>query len=96
LRLFLRQNQRPRHRQACGCLEIRRCSGVLGVPGMVGPNPESQIVTFPLNRGKDVFIFATTAQESWHLEAWTTQGSVQELRDSYAEFHPDARASQRL
>lgn len=57
-----------------------------------GPNPESQIVTFPLNRGQDIFIFATTAQESWHLESWTTQGSVQELRDSYAGFHDDARA----
>lgn len=57
-----------------------------------GPNPESQIVTFPLNRGKDIFIFATTAQESWHLESWTTQGSVQELRACYADFHVDARA----
>ncbi|MFJ9452454.1 FAD-dependent monooxygenase [Herbaspirillum sp. NPDC101397] len=57
-----------------------------------GPNPESQIVTFPLNCGKDIFIFATTAQETWHLESWTTPGSVQELRDSYAGFHPDATA----
>jgi salicylate hydroxylase len=57
-----------------------------------GPNPQSQIVTFPLNRGKDIFIFATTAQESWHLESWTTPGSIQELRDSYAGFHADARA----
>ncbi len=56
-----------------------------------GPNPESQIVTFPLNRGRDIFIFATTAQESWHLESWTTQGSVEELRGFYADFHPDAR-----
>ena len=57
-----------------------------------GPNPESQIVTFPLNCGKDIFIFATTAQDSWQLESWTTPGSVQELRDSYAGFHPDATA----
>ena len=57
-----------------------------------GPNPQSQIVTFPLNRGKDIFIFATTAQDSWHLESWTTPGSVSELRESYADFHPDARA----
>jgi salicylate hydroxylase len=57
-----------------------------------GPNPESQIVTFPLNQGRDIFIFATTAQESWHLESWTTQGSVEELRGFYADFHPDARA----
>ena len=70
---------------------------VAGIPNLQaftkwwGPNPESQIVTFPLNCGKDIFIFATTAQESWHLESWTTPGSVQELRDCYAGFHPDAR-----
>jgi salicylate hydroxylase len=57
-----------------------------------GPSPESQIVTFPLNRGRDIFIFATTAQASWQLESWTTQGSVEELRGFYADFHPDARA----
>ncbi|WP_226506164.1 FAD-dependent monooxygenase [Pseudomonas sp. MWU16-30317] len=57
-----------------------------------GPTAHSQIVTFPLNRGDDIFIFATTAQDSWHEESWTTPGSVSELRDSYADFHPDARA----
>ena len=57
-----------------------------------GPSAHSQIVTFPLNRGDDIFIFATTAQESWHAESWTTPGSVSELRDCYADFHPDARA----
>lgn len=71
---------------------------VAGVPNLQaftkwwGPNPQSQIVTFPLNRGRDIFIFATTAQESWHLESWTTQGSVEELRSFYADFHTDARA----
>ena len=57
-----------------------------------GPTPQSQIVSFPLNRGRDIFIFATTAQDSWHEESWTTPGSVSELRDSYAAFHPHARA----
>ena len=57
-----------------------------------GPNPQSQIVTFPLNRGKDIFIFATTAQDSWHLESWTAPGSVEELRAQYADYHPEARA----
>ncbi|MBA1275443.1 FAD-dependent monooxygenase [Stutzerimonas azotifigens] len=57
-----------------------------------GPNPHSQIVTFPLNRGRDIFIFATTAQDSWQLESWTTQGNVEELRESYAHYHPHARA----
>ncbi|MEX8191415.1 FAD-dependent monooxygenase [Comamonas guangdongensis] len=56
-----------------------------------GPTSDSQIVTFPLNQGRDTFIFATTAQESWHEESWTTEGSVTELRGFYAGFHPHAR-----
>ncbi|MBH3429621.1 FAD-dependent monooxygenase [Pseudomonas alkylphenolica] len=57
-----------------------------------GPNPQSQIVTFPLNQGRDIFIFATTAQDSWHLESWTTAGDASELRSHYQDFHADARA----
>jgi salicylate hydroxylase len=57
-----------------------------------GPNPHSQIVTFPLNSGKDTFIFATTGQDSWTEESWTSPGDVNELRSFYADFHPDARA----
>lgn len=57
-----------------------------------GPTPESQIVTFPLNRGHDTFVFATTAQDSWRHESWTAPGSVEELRAAYADFHPHARA----
>ncbi len=57
-----------------------------------GPNPQSQIVTFPLNRGRDTFIFATTGQDSWHEESWTSPGDVNELRSFYCDYHPDARA----
>lgn len=57
-----------------------------------GPAPHSQIVTFPLNQGRDTFVFATTAQDSWHEESWTTEGDVEELRRYYADFHPDAQA----
>jgi salicylate hydroxylase len=57
-----------------------------------GPNPQSQIVTFPLNRGEDIFIFATIGQESWQHEGWTQPGSVDELRELYADYHPEARA----
>lgn len=57
-----------------------------------GPDPETQIVTFPLNRGRDTFIFATTPQESWTEESWTTPGDVVELRAMYERFHPEARA----
>jgi salicylate hydroxylase len=57
-----------------------------------GPNPQSQIVTFPLNLGRDIFVFATIGQESWTHESWTQPGSVEELRDLYADYHPEARA----
>ncbi|MCP5281534.1 MAG: FAD-dependent monooxygenase [Rhodoferax sp.] len=56
-----------------------------------GPNPQSQIVTFPLNQGRDTFVFATTGQESWHEESWTSPGDVDELRSFYRDFHPNAR-----
>jgi salicylate hydroxylase len=56
-----------------------------------GPTPETQIVTFPLNRGEDVFVFATAPQDSWLEESWTTPGDVAELRAMYAAFHPEAR-----
>ncbi|WP_432262142.1 FAD-dependent monooxygenase [Cupriavidus sp. TMH.W2] len=57
-----------------------------------GSDPATQIVTFPLNRGRDIFVFATVAQEAWRNESWTTPGRVEDVRSAYAGFHPDARA----
>jgi salicylate hydroxylase len=57
-----------------------------------GPDPSSQIVTFPLNRGRETFVFATMPQDHWRHESWTTPGDVAELRQAYADFHPEARA----
>ncbi|WP_020658250.1 FAD-dependent monooxygenase [Amycolatopsis benzoatilytica] len=57
-----------------------------------GPDPDTQLVTFPLNRGNDVFVFATTRQSQWRHESWTTPGDVAELREAYRGFHPEARA----
>lgn len=57
-----------------------------------GPDAHTQIVTFPLNRGQDVFVFATTAQDTWRHESWTAPGDVEELRAMYRDFHPEARA----
>jgi salicylate hydroxylase len=57
-----------------------------------GPTPDLQIVTFPLNKGKEIFVFATTSQDDWRHESWTMPGDVAELRRAYAGFHPQARA----
>lgn len=56
-----------------------------------GPTPDSQIVTFPLNQGRETFVFATTGQPDWTEESWTSPGNVDELRAVYRDFHPDAR-----
>jgi salicylate hydroxylase len=57
-----------------------------------GPTPDRQIVTFPLSRGEEIFVFATTPQQDWTQEGWTLPGSMEELRAAYADFHPEARA----
>jgi salicylate hydroxylase len=57
-----------------------------------GPTPDLQVVTFPLNRGKETFVFATTPQADWREESWTLPGDVVELRAAYTSFHPEARA----
>ncbi|MAM63191.1 FAD-dependent monooxygenase [Maritimibacter sp. UBA3975] len=57
-----------------------------------GPEAERQIVTFPLSRGEEIFVFATTPASDWSAEGWTLPGDVEELRAAYADFHPDARA----
>ncbi|MDR5815362.1 FAD-dependent monooxygenase [Caballeronia sp. LZ033] len=56
-----------------------------------GPTDDLQIVTFPLDRGRNVFIFATTSQADWTHESWTTPGDADALRRAYANFHPQAR-----
>ncbi|WP_431024859.1 FAD-dependent monooxygenase [Halomonas sp. H5] len=57
-----------------------------------GETADSQVVVFPLTRGEEVFIFATTPQEGWREESWTLPGDVDELREVYRDFHPDVRA----
>ncbi|MBB3230544.1 FAD-dependent monooxygenase [Halomonas stenophila] len=57
-----------------------------------GPSADVQVVVFPLTRGEEVFVFATTPQDDWREESWTLPGDVEELREVYRDFHPDVRA----
>lgn len=90
----------PEHPEFTGVVAFRAvvpAERVTGLPNLDaftkwwGPDPATQVVTFPLNQGQDVFVFATAPQESWTEESWTTQGDVAELRALYAGFHPEAR-----
>jgi salicylate hydroxylase len=57
-----------------------------------GPTPDRQIVVFPLSRGEEIFVFATTARDGWTEEGWTLPGDPEAMRAAYADFHPEARA----
>ena len=57
-----------------------------------GRDRYTQIVTFPLTRGEETFVFATEGRESWSEESWTTPGRIEDVRAAYADFHEDARA----
>jgi len=90
----------PEHPDFTGVVAFRAVvpvERVAGVPNLGaftkwwGPDAETQIVTFPLSRGDDIFIFATAPQDSWTEESWTTAGDADELRAMYADFHPEAR-----
>ncbi|MFA6265586.1 MAG: FAD-dependent monooxygenase [Pseudolabrys sp.] len=90
----------PEHPQFTGLVSYRAVvdRAKLNVPNLDaftkwwGPTPDLQIVTFPLNRGRETFVFATTAQDDWRHESWTMAGDVNELRRAYAGFHAEARA----
>jgi len=90
----------PEHPRFTGLVSYRSVvdSARLSVPNMDaftkwwGPSSDLQIVTFPLNRGRETFVFATTPQVDWREESWTMPGDVAELRAAYTDFHPEARA----
>jgi salicylate hydroxylase len=98
VRAALHGAESPRFTGVVAFRAVVRREKVAGVPNLDsftkwwGPNPQSQIVTFPLNLGRDICIFATIGQDSWTHESWTQPGSVEELRSLYADFHPEARA----
>lgn len=55
-----------------------------------GPDSSSQLFTFLINGGRELFVFATMAAPEWTNESWSIQGTKQELVDAYASFHPEA------
>ena len=89
----------PEHPQFTGLVSYRSVvdRSRLSIPNLDaftkwwGPTPDLQIVTFPLNRGRETFVFATMPQADWRHESWTMPGDVAELRQAYAAFHAEAR-----
>lgn len=57
-----------------------------------GPVPECQLVTFLINRGQELFVFATMPETENMRESWSAAGEIDSLRAYFADFHPEARA----
>lgn len=56
-----------------------------------GPTADIQIVTFLISSGEDLFVFATVPESDEAPESWSTEGEVEVLKASFANFHPEAR-----
>ncbi len=56
-----------------------------------GPTPRSQIVTVPINRGRDLYVFATTPETHWQHESWSFEGDIEVLRNEFKAFHQEPR-----
>jgi salicylate hydroxylase len=56
-----------------------------------GPTPQSQLVTFLINRGHDLFMFATLPQAEAPNESWSAEGDIGELRAGFACYAAEAR-----
>lgn len=56
-----------------------------------GPTFESQLVTFPIDRGREIFVFATKAEKESGRESWSREAEISDLRASFADYHDAAR-----
>jgi salicylate hydroxylase len=56
-----------------------------------GPTFESQLVTFPIDCGREIFVFATKAEKDSGRESWSREAEISDLRTSFADYHEAAR-----
>ncbi len=57
-----------------------------------GPNTASQVFTFLIQGGQELFVFATVPEDAWRHESWSIKGTQAELLAAYAGFHPEVQA----
>lgn len=56
-----------------------------------GPTRQSMLISFLINSGEDLYVFATRAEEAWGQESWSSQGDIRELRAAFAGYHREVR-----
>jgi 6-hydroxynicotinate 3-monooxygenase len=54
--------------------------------------PDRHLVTYPVTRNRDETYFVTSVPDpSWDVESWSTRGDMDEVRQAFAGFHPEAQ-----
>jgi 6-hydroxynicotinate 3-monooxygenase len=54
--------------------------------------PDRHLVTYPVTRNRDETYFVTSVPDpDWDVESWSTRGDMDEVRQAFAGFHPDAQ-----
>jgi len=57
-----------------------------------GPVPESQVVTNAINKGKELFLFASMPEQEEIRESWSMKGDVKKIREYFSGYHKDIRS----
>lgn len=57
-----------------------------------GPSTKSQIVTFAIDGGRELFVFATRAEPEPTRESWSAECDIDDLRSAFAGYHADAQS----
>ena len=53
---------------------------------------DRHLVTYPVTRNRDETYFVTSVPDpAWDVESWSTRGDMDEVRQAFAGFHPDAQ-----
>ncbi len=54
--------------------------------------PDRHLVTYPVTRNRDETYFVTSVPDpSWDVESWSTRGDMDEVRQAFTGFHPEAQ-----
>jgi salicylate hydroxylase len=57
-----------------------------------GPDTTSQLVTAAINRGHEMFMFATVREPEPSRESWSAECDIDALRRAFAGYHAEARS----
>ena len=54
--------------------------------------PDRHLVTYPVTRNRNETYFVTSVPDPhWDVESWSTRGDMDDVRQAFAGFHPDAQ-----